>query len=42
MIHQPLQTYEVDVVADDIDELGHVNNVVYLKLDAGSGGLPLA
>ncbi len=23
--------YDVDVAADDIDEMGHVNNSVYLK-----------
>jgi acyl-CoA thioester hydrolase len=30
---QSAQTYEydVDVAADDIDEMGHVNNAVYLK-----------
>ncbi|PKU25604.1 acyl-CoA thioesterase [Telmatospirillum siberiense] len=33
MTSQTIQTYEydVDVAADDIDEMGHVNNAVYLK-----------
>lgn len=33
MTSQTVQTYEydVDVAADDIDEMGHVNNAVYLK-----------
>lgn len=33
MTSQSIQTYEydVDVAADDIDEMGHVNNAVYLK-----------
>lgn len=33
MSPQAAQTYEydVDVAADDIDEMGHVNNAVYLK-----------
>lgn len=33
MSSQTIQTYEydVDVAADDIDEMGHVNNAVYLK-----------
>ena len=33
MTPQAVRTYEydIDVVADDIDELGHVNNAIYLK-----------
>ncbi len=33
MSHQSVRTYEydVDVAADDIDEMGHVNNAVYLQ-----------
>jgi acyl-CoA thioester hydrolase len=33
MLYQTAQTceYDVDVIADDIDEIGHVNNAVYLK-----------
>lgn len=33
MLYQTAQTceYDVHVIADDIDEIGHVNNAVYLK-----------